>query len=182
MLKLYFPKDEAYDEVKNEFIYLPERTVMFEHSLISISKWESKWHKSFFSSKDKTNEEALDYIRCMAVTPNVPEDVFYRLTQEQMEEINRYIHDPATATTFSKADEQRGGLNRKYTSEEIYYAMFANNIPMECQKWHINKLLAQIKVCNIRNNPNKKKVPQNEHLSRASRVNAERRAKLNSKG
>ena len=151
-----------------------------EHSLVSLSKWESKWKKAFLSKKEKTYEETIDYIRCMTVTQNVDPDVYKYLSAENIKQINEYINDPMTATTFSES-KQSGGNHEILTAEVIYYYMIASNIPFECQKWHLNKLLTLIRVCSIKNQP-PKKMGREELLKRNNALNAARRKKFNTKG
>ena len=179
MLRITIPATETWDESKQEFNRTKERTLQLEHSLVSLSKWESKWCKPFLSQKDKTYEETIDYIRCMTITPNVDPDIYYCLTTENLEQINDYINAPMTAMSFS---ETNVSTNREIvTSEVIYYWMIALNIPFECKKWHINQLLTLIRVCEIKNAPPKKRSRQ-EILSQNAALNAARRAELNSKG
>ena len=178
MLKIDIQGYEFYDEVNNEFITTDPQTITLEHSLISISKWEMKWNKPFLSS-EKSNEEILDYIKCMNINSNVSDDVYTRLTNANLQEINEYINAPMTATTFN---EKNKGNNREVvTSELIYYWMISFNIPMECQKWHINRLLTLVRVCSIKNNP-PEKMSKQELARRNKQLNAERRKQLNSKG
>lgn len=178
MLKIDIQGYEFYDEVNNEFITTDPKTITLEHSLISISKWEMKWNKPFLSS-EKSNEEILDYIKCMNINSNVSDDVYTRLTNANLQEINDYINAPMTATTFN---EKNKGNNREVvTSELIYYWMISFNIPMECQKWHINRLLTLVRVCSIKNNP-PEKMSKQELARRNKQLNAERRKQLNSKG
>lgn len=179
MLKIVVPELELWDEKKQEFSTLKETTIQLEHSLVSISKWESKWHKAFLSKKDKSNEEIIDYIRCMTITQNVPEDVYYRLSDENMEAINKYIDDPMTATYFH--DDEQANSRETVTSELIYYWMIVQNIPVNFEKWHLNRLLSLIKVCNIKNSP-PKKMSSKEIMRRNSALNAARRKKYNTKG
>lgn len=179
MLKIVVPELELWDEEKQEFSILKETTIQLEHSLVSISKWESKWHKAFLSKKDKSNEEIIDYIRCMTITQNVPEDVYYRLSNENMEAINKYIDDPMTATYFH--DDEQANSRETVTSELIYYWMIIQNIPVNFEKWHLNRLLSLIKVCNIKNSP-PKKMSSKEIMRRNSALNAARRKKYNTKG
>lgn len=179
MLEITIPGIELYDEEKNEFINYPEKTIQFEHSLVSISKWESKWCKSFLSGKEKTTEEILDYIICMAVTEGVTADDITRLTEDSFAKINAYIGHPMTATTF--ANERQTGGREIVTSEIIYYWMVSFNIPFECQYWHLNRLLTLIKVCNVKNNP-PKKMSKQEVLSRNKALNEARKRELNTKG
>ena len=179
MLEIIIPESEYYDEVNNQFINNQERVLRLEHSLVSISKWEAKWQKPFLSNKDKTVDEILDYIRCMTITQNVDIEVYKRLTEDNMRDINAYIESPMTATTFN--NENKSSNREIVTSEIIYYWMITFNIPFECERWHLNKLLTLIKVCNIKNNP-PKKMGRHELLNRNKQLNAERRKRLNSKG
>lgn len=180
MLQIVIPALEQWDEAKQEFVYEKEQTLQLEHSLVSLAKWESKWCKRFLTKDEKTQEETIDYIRYMTITQNVKPEVYTRLTNEHIKEINEYIAAPMTATTFS---EQRGGKgNREQVSAElIYYWMIALNIPVEFQKWHLNRLLTLIKVCNIKNQP-PKKMSKREITSRNAALNAARRKQLNSNG
>ena len=172
---------ERYDEVKEEFIPAKTQTLQLEHSLVSISKWESKWCKSFLHTSDKTYEETLDYIKCMTITQNVKEEVYDRLTTGNVKQIKDYINAPMTATTFSK-DRNAGKSGREIvTSELIYHWMIALNIPFECQKWHLNRLLTLIRVCEIKKSP-PKKMSKKELMSRNAQLNAARRKQLNTKG
>lgn len=180
MLQIVIPAVEKWDESKQEFIYTKEQTLQMEHSLVSLSKWESKWCKSFFSKKEKTDEETLDYIKCMMITKNIDQDVLSNLTQDNINEINNYIAAPMTATSFSDTDHGKSSSER-VTSELIYYWMIALNIPFECEKWHINRLLTLIKVCNIKNQP-QKKMSKRSIMSRNASLNAARRKQLNTKG
>lgn len=180
MLQITVPANELWDGEKCEFIPVKEQILQLEHSLISLSKWESKWNKAFFSKKEKTYEETIDYIRCMTITQNVKQEVYQVLTKENFEEINKYIEAPMTATTFSNQHGGRGG-REVITSELIYYWMIALNIPFECQKWHINRLLTLIRVCEIKNTP-PKKMSRNEIMSRNAALNAARRKSMNTKG
>ena len=181
MLRITIPAmDDMWDEAKQEFLSGKEQTIQLEHSLVSLSKWESKWNKAFLSKREKTTEETIDYIRCMTITQNVGPDVYYRLTQENIREINDYIAAPMTATYF-RDDKIMGHSRETVTSELIYYWMIALNIPFECQKWHLNRLFALIKVCSIKNAP-PKKVNKAEAARRYAELNAARRRKYNTKG
>lgn len=180
MLQIHIPARELWDEAKNEFIYTKECTLQLEHSLISLSKWESKWCKAFFSKQEKSYEETIDYIKCMTLTPNVKDDVYLALTKENILAINQYIEAPMTATYFSK-DKHGGGSHEQVTAELIYYWMIALTIPFECQKWHLNRLLTLIRVCNIKNQP-PKKMSKRDIMSRNSALNAARRKQMNTKG
>ena len=180
MLKLVIPDKEIYDERTNEFFNIKGATLQLEHSLVSLSKWESKWCKPFLSKKDKTTEELLDYIKCMTLTQNVNPDLYKYLSNATVNQINEYINAPMTATTFY---EEKGGKksSEQVTSELIYYWMVALNIPFECQKWHLNRLLTLIKVCNIKNQPPKKR-SKKDIAAHYARINAERKKQLNTRG
>lgn len=179
MLTIIIPETECFNNKTQEFVNFKQQKLQLEHSLVSISKWESKYHKPFLSSK-KTTEETIDYIRCMNMTQNVNEDVFYNLTSENINDINNYIDDTMTATTFSN-DNSKGTNREIITSELIYYWMISFNIPMECQKWHLNRLLTLIRVCSIKNTP-PKKMSRREIMSRNAALNAARRKKYNTNG
>jgi hypothetical protein len=180
MLRITIPAVEQWDEAKQEFIYTKEQTLSLEHSLVSLSKWESKWCKAFLTKQEKTFEETLDYVKCMTLTQNVDPEVYNYLTNGNINEINEYIEAPMTATYFS--DEKTSKTSREQvTAELIYYWMIALNIPFECQKWHLNRLLTLIKVCNIKNQPPKKR-SKKDIMSRNAALNAARRKQLNTKG
>ena len=182
MLQLIIPlSPEGWDEEKQEFVEPKTITLQLEHSLVSLSKWESKWCKSFLSKGEKTFEETLDYIKCMTINQNVNPEVYEHLTQANINQINDYIGAPMTATYFSD-ENQRGGSRETVTSELIYYWMIALQIPFDpCQKWHLNRLLTLIRVCNLKNTP-PKKMSKRDIMSRNARLNAARRQQLNSKG
>lgn len=180
MLTITIPAIELYDEDKNEFMSIKEQTLQLEHSLISLSKWESKWCKAFLAKDQKTLDETIDYIKCMTITSNVNPIVYRFLTKENINSINKYIEAPMTATTFYE-DQQKGRGREIVTSELIYYWMISLNIPMECQKWHLNRLLTLIRVCNIKNTP-PKKMSRRDIMSRNAALNAARRKQLNTNG
>lgn len=181
MLPIHIPSSEKFDASTNEFIYVKETNIQLEHSLVSISKWESKWHKAFLHpTNKKTGEEILDYIRCMTLTQNVKPEVYYALTDTNIKEIQDYIDDPMTATTFS--NQQGGPPSREIiTAELIYYWMISYNIPVEFEKWHLNRLLALIKVCSIKNGK-QKKMSRKSVLSRNAALNAARRQQMGTRG
>lgn len=180
MLRITIPATEQWDEEKEEFVYTKAQTLQLEHSLVSLSKWEAKWNQAFLSNKDKTFEQTIDYIRCMTITQNVRDEVYGLLTNKQIEEINDYISAPMTATYFR--EDKNAKPNREVvTAELIYYWMIMLNIPFECQKWHLNRLLTLIKVCNIKNAPPKKR-SKRDIMSQNAALNAARRKQLNTKG
>lgn len=166
---------EGYDE-KNQ-MFIPAKTVklQLEHSLISLHKWESKWHKPFFSKDEKSPEETIDYIKCMTLTQNVNPDIYEILSESNVVEIQDYIANPMTATTFSEKNSGKGS-REIVTAELVYYWMLSLNIPFECRKWHINQLLTLIRVCNVKNEPPKKR-SRSELINHHRAVNAARRKK-----
>lgn len=179
MLRITIPSREFWDESKNEFVFTKAQTLQLEHSLVSLSKWEAKWQKAFLSKKEKTYEETLDYVRCMTLTQNVDPEVYHRLTTENIQQINEYISAPMTATYF--AEDKSRPSRETVTAELIYYWMISCNIPFECQKWHLNRLLALIRVCNIKNSPPKKR-SKRDIMSQNAALNAARRKQLNTRG
>jgi hypothetical protein len=180
MLKITVPSVEYWDESKNEFVYTKEQTLTLEHSLVSLSKWESKWCKPFLTKDDKTTEETIDYIRCMTLTQNVDPDVYNRITDEIIDQVNAYIKAPMTATYVS--EDKGGPVNREQvTSELIYYWMITLTIPCEYQKWHLNRLLTLIRVCNRKNQP-PKKTNGRDVARRYAAANKARRKQLNTRG
>ena len=180
MLTLELPEREYFDEETERFGRIKATTLKLEHSLISISKWEAKWHISFFDS-EKTTEQTLDYIRCMVANMEIPEDskIFNFLAKEDIEKINNYINDPMTATTIK--DDGKHGRGQKITSELIYCWMVQYNIPSQYEKWHINRLIMLIRVCSEENKP-KKKMSRREIMAQNKARNAARRAKLGTRG
>lgn len=181
MLRIEIPiNPEGWDEKRQEFVKPKTQILQLEHSLVSLSKWESKWCKPFFSNEEKSYEEVLDYIKCMTITQNVDPEVYNHLTESNITDINNYINAPMTATTFTN-DKVHGNNREIITSELVYYWMIALNIPVEFQKWHINRLLTLIRVCEIKNSP-QKKMSKNEIMSRNAALNEARRKKLNSRG
>lgn len=180
MLTIVIPAMEMFDESKQEFINTKEQTLCLEHSLVSLSKWESKWCKPFLTKQEKTYEETIDYIKYMTLTPHVDPEVYNLLTNTNIAEIDAYIKAPMTATTFFK-DRSSGTGREIITSEIIYYWMISLNIPFECQKWHLNRLLTLIKVCNAKNTP-PKKMNRREILNRNHAINEARKKQLNTTG
>lgn len=180
MLRLVIPSIELYDEKTQEFINSKSYELQLEHSLVSLSKWESKWQKPFLTAKDKTNQETIDYIRCMTISQNVDPLAYNFIRQKEIDVITEYIDAPMTATTFSQPD-QKPTNKEVITAEVIYYWMIAFNIPFECQKWHLNRLLTLINVCNIKNQP-KKKMGRKAAMNQQRALNEARKAKLNTKG
>lgn len=182
MLELEVPlSPEGWDEERQMFVEPKVQVLRLEHSLVSISKWEANWCKPFLSNTEMTFEETIDYIKCMTLTPNVDKDVYKHLTSANIDQIKKYIERPMTATTFS-GPAKSGSNGELVTSELIYYWMIALQIPIdECQKWHLNRLLTLIRVCNVKNAPSKK-MSKREISSRNASINAARRKRLGTKG
>ena len=179
-LFITIPDSEAFDDRTNQFIQVKGRKIQLEHSLKSIALWESKWHKPYISKDPKTNEELVDYIRCMTLTKDIDPLLYYFIPEQEMKKIADYIEDPMTATTF-REDKKTGPKNKIVTNEIIYYDMIALNIPWECEKWHLNRLLTLIRVCSEKNKPDKK-MSKHDIMSRNRALNAARRKKLGTKG
>lgn len=155
MLNITVPAVELFDEKESTFINVPETNLTLEHSLVSLTKWESKWLKPFMSEDKKTVEETMDYIRCMTITQNVNPIVYKGINDQLIAQIDEYINASMTATWFSEKKEKKSRRKRVITAELIYYWMIASNIPMECQKWHLNRLLTLIRVCDEENSEHK---------------------------
>lgn len=184
MLEITIDEQELFDNSIQEFVTVKRQTLRLEHSLVSLSKWESKWHKPFYSKQEKTTEETIDYIKCMTLTQNVDPVVYtYGLSQKNLDEIDKYILDSATATTITEhGSSSKGRINGEIvTAELVYYWMIAFNIPFECQKWHLNRLITLIKLCSIKNSPSKK-MSKKETASYYAQLNESRRKQWNTKG
>lgn len=183
MLELIITANEIYNESTNKFIEIPECTLMLEHSLISISRWESKWKIPYFDGV-KTHEQEIDYIRCMMIGTTKDPSIFKRLSIQNYNEIRDYIADPMTATIITTTGKKQQSKTKKkqiMTSEVIYAHMFALAIDIECQKWHINRLLTLIQVCNSQNTSGDK-MSKKETAQWNREQNAARKAKLNTRG
>lgn len=181
MLQIIIPaRDDLWDEANGVFAVSKEQKLVLEHSLVSLSKWESRWCKPFLSRHEKTTEQTIDYIRCMTLTQNVDPEIYNFLTDDNIRAINAYIEAPMTATWFSNSNTGKQN-SEQITAELVYYWMIALNIPFECQKWHLNRLLTLIRVCEIKNSP-PQKMSRREILNRNAALNAARRKQLNSKG
>lgn len=180
MLELTVQMSESYDEASGMFIVTEAVVLQLEHSLASLSKWESNFEKPFLGNTPKTAEETLWYIQCMTMTPNVPPEVFNKLSTEDILKINRYIDRKMTATWFK--DEPPARKGEIITAEIIYYWMISLTVPMECQNWHLNRLLTLIRVCNQKNAPPAKKLSAKELATRNRMLNEQRRAELNTSG
>lgn len=181
MLELDVPEFELYDDESQTFVTVPEQHLTLEHSLVAVSKWEAKWHKPFLTEKEHSIEEVRDYVRCMTVGKPA-DDSFYRFLPEKVyATILDYIDDPATATTIRRPNAPRSGSGSVITSELIYYWMIAANIPIECENWHLNRLITLLEIHNVYNSP-PKKMGKHELRQRNAALNAARRARLHSTG
>lgn len=183
MLEIKIKPQEFLNELTSEIVKIPGATLRLEHSLISIKKWESKWHKPFLEKNEKTNEEILDYVRCMSLDSNINPIIYQYLPGYALDEILKYIQDPMTATWFSNNNAVGAAKSRNevITNEIIYYWMIKFNIPVEFQKWHIEQLLTLIKVISLKDSP-PKKMSQKEAAAQQRALNAQRRSKMHSKG
>lgn len=172
--KIIIPDAEFFNENTGEFSYVKGQTITIEHSLVSLKKWEEKWHIPFLSS-DKTLEQTIDYIKLMTITQNVKPELYTALTPENVKEINEYINDPMTATWFNEEQKKKGKKSGEIiTAELIYYWMITLQIPVEFQKWHLNSLLTLIQVCNVKNAP-PEKMSKRDVLNRYKSINEARR-------
>lgn len=180
MLTITIPDVEMFDEQTQEFVTRPYMTLDLEHSLVSLSKWESIHEKPFLGKNEKTSEEVLDYIKLMTLTPDVPDDVYLKLSEDNATEINKYLEAKMTATWFSEAPGAPGTRD-VITSELIYYWMITFQIPFECETWHLNRLFTLIRVCNIKQ-AKPKKMSRAEMAARNRELNARRREQLGTKG
>jgi hypothetical protein len=180
MLKIIIPGTEYFNEETEEFESVGDFELELEHSLISLSKWESKHQKPFLSSSDKTPEEILEYIEAMILTPVYPEDLFSRFAHENFSRINAYIESSQSATTFGSMPARKG-RGEVITSELIYYWMVAFNIPFECERWHLNRLFALVRICNLKNSK-PQKMSRSEIAARNRELNAQRRQQYNTRG
>lgn len=180
MLEIKTPESEFWDEKNERFVKVESQIFTFEHSLISISKWESKWQIPFLGKEEKTKEQMADYIRCMSLKKMDVKSLSY-FSKENMDAIAEYIQSKQSATFFHD-DSKNGRKSREQiTSELIYYWMVAYNIPSEYEKWHLNRLLNLIRICEIKNRPPKKQ-PKGSILKSNAALNAARRKQLGTRG
>src|SRR3954469_7080143 len=180
MLTITVPGQEVYDESTGLLSTVNDVHLELEHSLVSLSKWEQIFEKSFIGTETKTNDELFAYMQCMVTTPDYPAEVWLRLSEENVEKINDYISAKMTATTF--LDPPGAPKTREViTAELIYYWMTVFNIPFECQHWHLNRLFTLIRVCNVKQSKPKKMSSAEASRQRAE-LNAQRRAKYGTSG
>ena len=183
MLQLEISGGEFFNETTQEFITTKPQKLLLEHSLLSLSKWEAKWKKPFFSKEKKTPEEYIDYIRCMTINNSKIDPLIYdSLSAEDFKRIMAYIEDPHTATTIRDMPNKKRSRQRVVTSELIYYWMCASGIPFECERWHLNRLMTLIRISSIENNPDAKKMSKRAIYEQNRELNEARRAKYNTSG
>lgn len=180
MLALTVLGAELFDEENAVFTYAEGFVLELEHSLVSLSKWESKHEKPFLAKEAKTDEEVLSYVEAMVLTPNPPPDFLKKLSRDNFDEINRYIDAKMTATWF--AEQPNAPRTREIiTAELIYYWMLSFTIPVECETWHLNRLFTLIKICNVKNSK-PTKMSRAEAAARNRELNAQRKAQLGTQG
>lgn len=180
MLTITVGATDVYDEPSGKFSIQGGIELQLEHSLVSVSKWESKFEKPFLGKGEKTWEETLAYIQYMVLTPNPPEDFLEKLSKENLETIHAYIDRKMTATWFS--DQPGAPRSREViTSELVYYWMTVFNIPFECENWHLNRLFTLIRICNVKQ-AKPKKMSRGEIMQRNRELNAQRKAQLGTRG
>ena len=179
MLQVTIEPIRLFNESDSTFVMSKEYKLTLEHSLISLARWESKWHKPFLTKIAKSEEETIDYIRCMTINKDVDPIAYSFISKKLIGEVNSYIQDPMTATTYTK--EPSKGIGETITAELIYFWMINHSVPFECEKWHLNRLLTLINVCSIKTKP-KKKMNQRDLMARNRALNEKRRLELNSTG
>ena len=180
MLTIVVPGVEMFDEQDQEFVTVNDVTLELEHSLVSLSKWESIYEKPFLGKEDKTTEEVLEYVKIMTLTSNIPEDTFYKLSEDNIKKINEYIDAKMSATWFNDtpgAPKSRDVI----TAELIYYWMITFQIPFECERWHLNRLFTLIRVCNIKQ-AKPQKMSRTEIAARNRELNSQRKSQLGTTG
>jgi hypothetical protein len=180
MLYLEIPGGEYFNDNTQEFSYDDPVTLTMEHSLLSLSKWESIWNKPFMTTDEKTIEETISYAQCMTIN-KVSDDVWSRFTQRQANIMQEYIEANKSATTFHEPDAKKGPSREIVTTELIYYWMVAYQIPFEAEKWHLSRLMALIRIAGIKNQK-EKKMSKKDVMSRNAALNRARRAKAGTNG
>lgn len=177
MLIINIPERELFDELTNTFFYTKPVSITLEHSLVAVSLWESKWKVPFLTPEEKTTEQLIDYIKCMTLTPDVPDETYLALTPENFKTIDEYISDSRTATFFSNRNGvSKSTYKKPITSDVVYFWMFSFQIPKECETWHLNRLITLIRVFEEENKPPKKQ-SKNAFLNQHRALNAARRKK-----
>ncbi len=180
MLTIVVPGVELFDEGTQEFMTVDDITLDLEHSLVSLSKWEQMYEKPFLGKDEKSVEEVLGYIKAMTLTPNIPEETYAKLSDDNIKQVNEYIDAKMSATWFNDTPGAPGSRD-VITSELIYYWMITFQIPFECENWHLNRLFTLIRVCNTKQ-AKPKKMSRAEIMARNRELNAQRKAQLGTKG
>lgn len=180
MLTIVVQGDELWDEEAEKFCYTEDTVLQFEHSLVSLSKWEAKYHKLFLTKEPKTEEEMGGYIQAMLLTPDVPIEVFDRMTKEQFEELDAYINDPMTGSTISEMP-QGSRTSERLSSELIYFWMSQYNIDISHKHDHLNRLFTLIKIHHAKTQK-PKKMSKNARAQQMAELNAQRKAQMGTKG
>jgi hypothetical protein len=180
MLTIRVSGVESFDEKSQEFTTQGGTILELEHSLVSLSKWESIFEKPFLGVEPKTPEEIISYVKCMTLTSNFPKEIFQQLSEENYKQIHEYIDAKMTATWFS---ESPGAPKSRevITSELIYYWMTVFSIPFECEHWHLNRLFTLIRICNVKA-AKPKKMSRASAAARQRELNAQRKAQLGTRG
>lgn len=179
MLLINVPSVDLFDEATNQFVKFTGEALLLEHSLVSLSKWESFNEKPFLGKDTKTDEETLNYVRMMTFSPVRDPEVYNHLTSANLQEISNYINAKMTATWFS--DKPGENVASAVTAEIVYYWMIALLIPFECQYWHLNRLLTLIKVLNEKNSP-PKPMSQFDAAAQQRELNESRKAQFKTQG
>lgn len=180
MLTITVPGTELWDEASQQFINTEEHSLSLEHSLVSLSKWESIMEKPFLGPNEKTTEEVLLYIQCMEISTGTPPEVYARFTAENFKQVNDYINAKMTATWFAE-EKQQTRPREIITAELIYYWMFTAGIPIDCEKWHLNRLLTLIRIFSVKNQPGKK-MSRRDLAAQRTALNEQRLKQLGTRG
>lgn len=182
MLKITVPGGRHWDPIMEQFFYTRETVLTLEHSLVSIKKWEERWKVCYLNKhRKKTDAELIDYIRCMTITQNVNPLVYYALSDDNISDVVKYIQDPHTATYYVDFEQEAESKGELLTAEVLYYYMIKLQIPIEFQKWHLNSLIALLKVFDKKETP-PKKLSESEARARHASINERNRALFNTKG
>lgn len=186
MLTIIVPDKEWFDEDTEQFVSIKGAVLQMEHSLIALSKWESKWKKSFLDKLDSlTPEEMIDYFRCMSINSKADPSVYAAIWNdfELRNKVMDYINDSMSAVKFKEDKEgPHSSIKDSLTSDIIYYWMVANQIPFDCEKWHVNRLISLVRICGIKNNAGNKTMSKADLMRRNKDLNSARRSKMHSRG
>jgi hypothetical protein len=157
-----------------------EVVLKFEHSLLSLSKWESRTKRPFYTRDQKTPTELLEYFRDMLVSPEDDPDLVYLLDPKQMDELGTYINAQLTASSVPREDPKYNG--EQTTSELIYYWLSQLKIPFHpTETWHLSRTLMLVQIASFKQQPPKKR-PVTDTLAKWAKMNDERRQRFNTSG